>query len=74
MLYACVLVQAPVRDTLLRMAEAPRLFRPVWSSEILEEMRRTLVRRFGLAPAKVDYLEAAMARYFPAHTFRASSP
>jgi len=37
---ACVLVQAPLRDTLLRLAEPPSLYRPVWSEEIIVEMKR----------------------------------
>lgn len=39
---ACVLVQAPVRDTLLRAA-ALGLYRPLWSEETLAEVERTLV-------------------------------
>ena len=34
---ACVLVNACLRDTLLRLAEEPPLYIPVWSQEILEE-------------------------------------
>lgn len=33
---ACVLVKACLRDTLLRLAEEPRLYIPFWSAEILE--------------------------------------
>lgn len=35
---ACVLVQAPLRDTLLRLAEHPGLYHPRWSEEIIAEM------------------------------------
>jgi hypothetical protein len=42
LLDACVLVPAPLRDTLLRLAER-RLFGPRWTDEIMEEMVRTLV-------------------------------
>ncbi len=44
---ACVLVQAPLRDTLLRLAEPPRLYIPQWSDEIIAETVRTL--KTGLA-------------------------
>jgi len=40
---ACVIVPAGLRDTLLRLAETPRLFVPKWSDEILAEVRRTLI-------------------------------
>ena len=40
---ANVLLQAPIRDTLLRCAEA-NLLLPIWSDEILEEVRRNFVR------------------------------
>ena len=38
---ANVLLQAPLRDTLLRAAER-RLFVPLWSPAILDEVRRNL--------------------------------
>lgn len=62
---ACVLVQAPLRDTLLRLAEAPSLYRPVWSDMIIDEMKRVLQRRFGLVAEKTDYLERELRRHFP---------
>ena len=34
---ACVLIPMPLADTLLRMAEAPRLFLPRWSQVIMDE-------------------------------------
>ena len=39
---ANVLVQAPVRDTLLRSAEGRELYRPLWSAEIMAEVDRVL--------------------------------
>ena len=62
---ACVLVQAPLRDTLLRLAEAPRLYRPLWTEEIVREMRRALERQIGLAPSKTAHLERELRRHFP---------
>jgi predicted nucleic acid-binding protein len=62
---ACVLVQAPLRDTLLRLAEAPGLYQPLWSVEIVGEMKRALETQIGLAPAKTAYLERELRRHFP---------
>jgi hypothetical protein len=45
---ACVLIQAPLRDTLLRLAEHPRLYVPRWSDEIIAETVRNLVRTHWL--------------------------
>ena len=62
---ACVLVQAPLRDTLLRLAEPPSLYQPIWSEEIIIEMKRALERQIGLAPGKTAYLERELRRHFP---------
>ncbi|MDX2179341.1 MAG: PIN domain-containing protein [Bryobacteraceae bacterium] len=61
---ACVLVQAPLRDTLLRLAEPPALYRPRWSDEIIIEMKRTLETRIGLPRTKTAYLERELRRHF----------
>ncbi|HBY62947.1 MAG TPA: PIN domain-containing protein [Solibacterales bacterium] len=61
---ACVLVQAPLRDTLLRLAELPALYQPRWSDEIIAEMKRALENQIGLAPAKTAYLERELRRHF----------
>ena len=61
---ACVLVQAPLRDTLLRLAEPPSLYQPLWSDEIIKEMKRALEKQIGLAPAKTAYLERELRRHF----------
>ena len=62
---ANVLVQAPVRDTLLRLAEGPQLFRPLWSSEIMAEVRRTLGGQFGISTDRIAHLEAKLREHFP---------
>jgi hypothetical protein len=38
LLDACVLVPMCLCDTLLRFAEYPAMYRPLWSSEILQEV------------------------------------
>ncbi len=61
---ACILVQAPLRDTLLRLAEPPALYQPRWSNEIIAEMKRALETQIGLPPAKTAYLERELRRHF----------
>ncbi len=61
---ACVLVQAPLRDTLLRLAEEPSLYLPRWSDDIIAEMVRTLENRFGIAPKKTAYLVDEFRKHF----------
>lgn len=39
---ACVLVNQPVTDLLLRLTTTPRLFNPKWSKSILDEVESTL--------------------------------
>ena len=62
---ACVLVPMPLADTLLRLAEPPALFAARWTDEILVEVTRTLVGRFGKSPEKASYRETAMREFFP---------
>lgn len=56
---ACVLVPTGLRDTLLRLAETPRLYIPKWSDEILEEVRRTLRVKLGKTEGLVGQLREA---------------
>ncbi len=60
----CVLIPAVLRDTLLRLAEHPRLYLPRWSDEIIAETVRNLQNRIGLSAEKTDYLVAQMRRHF----------
>jgi predicted nucleic acid-binding protein len=62
---ACVLVSAGVRDTLLRLAETPRLFVPKWSDEIVAETTRTLECKFGKSPAQTKHLTSQLRIAFP---------
>ena len=62
---ACVLVNAALRDTLLRIAEPPRLYLPRWSQEIMDETVRTLEQKLGLSRQQTSYLVDQMTEYFP---------
>jgi hypothetical protein len=44
LLDACVLVPMPLCETLLRLAEEPALYRPLWSDSILQEVGTALER------------------------------
>ncbi|MBM3695645.1 MAG: PIN domain-containing protein [Actinobacteria bacterium] len=59
----CVLYPAHLRDTLLRLAERG-LFRPLWSEDILDELRRNLIES-EIPAASVDRLLGEMRRAFP---------
>jgi predicted nucleic acid-binding protein len=61
---ACVLVPAPLRDTLLRLAEPPRLYVPRWPEEIITEIVRNLEGRIGLSKARTDYLVGQLRKHF----------
>jgi PIN domain-containing protein len=60
---ACVLSNATVRDFVLWAADLA-LFRPIWSSDIIAETRRTLTG-FGIAATRIDYLLQQMSDAFP---------
>jgi len=61
---ACVLVNAALRDTLLRLAEPPHLFLPRWSDDIIVEVRRTLQQKMGCTPAQTRHLEGHLRIHF----------
>ena len=66
LLDACVLVPIALCDTLLRFAEEPRIYRPLWSEHILAEVRRTLIAQpFRLPERKADYRIDCMTAAFP---------
>ncbi|MFC9593127.1 putative toxin-antitoxin system toxin component, PIN family [Streptomyces sp. NPDC056944] len=58
----CVLFPNYLRDTLLRLTEA-ELYEPLWSADILEELRRNVAEKVGDEKAKG--LVASMERSFP---------
>jgi predicted nucleic acid-binding protein len=61
---ACVLAPMPLADTLLRLAEAPSLYRIVWSEELLQEIGRTL-NKLGRTPFQVQRRLKFMRDHFP---------
>src|SRR4051794_26568191 len=61
---AAVLFSAPIRDTLLRAAEAG-LYRIFWTEEILEEVRRNLVKKNRVTEAKAKQLITILKAAFP---------
>ncbi len=62
---ACVLVPMALCDTLLRLAEEPAMYRPVWSDPILDEVAKVLESGFRKSPAQVSRRLAQMKRSFP---------
>jgi hypothetical protein len=57
---ACVLANFSLCDTLLRLAEEPRLFEPKWSDEIIQETTRTLESKLHWPSTLVAYLESEL--------------
>ena len=62
---ACVLLPMPLADTLLRMAEDPRLYLPRWTDEIMEEVTRNLVEKFNCDPKRAQRREQELRKAFP---------
>lgn len=62
---ACVLLPASLRDTLLRLAETPRLYIPRWSDQIWVEVKRNLESRRKLTPEKIAHLVEQVELHFP---------
>jgi hypothetical protein len=61
---ACVLINAALRDTLLRIAEPPRLYLPRWSEEIIVETTRTLETKLGMTQEQTAYLVSELRKHF----------
>src|SRR5207247_8002081 len=61
---ACVLANFSLCDTLLRLAEPPRLYEPKWSDEIIREATRTFEFNLGWPSALIAYLEAELRAHF----------
>jgi len=61
---ACVLANFSLCDTLLRLAEPPRLFEPKWSEEIIRETTRTLESKLGWTNSLTGHLEKELHVHF----------
>lgn len=61
---ACVLANFSLCDTILRLAEPPRLFEPKWSEEIIQETVRTLQLRLGWPGSLTAHLQAELRAHF----------
>jgi predicted nucleic acid-binding protein len=61
---ACVLANFSLCDTLLRLAEPPRLYEPKWSEEIIRETTRTLEGKLGWPRSLTARLEAELRAHF----------
>jgi predicted nucleic acid-binding protein len=61
---ACVLVNASLRDTLLRLA-LQGVYSPYWSDHIIEELDRTLRHKLGKTPNQTAHLIEQMRMHFP---------
>lgn len=61
---ACVLANFSLCDTLLRLAEAPALFEPKWSEEIMAETVRTLEGKLGWPSTLASYFHSELLSHF----------
>lgn len=64
LLDACVLVPIQTTDLLLRLAST-KLFRPLWSDEILNETERNLIGKLAMSPDRARSRMDTMRRVFP---------
>jgi predicted nucleic acid-binding protein len=62
---ACVLVPAALCDTLLRLAEEPAMYRPLWSRHILTEMANVLETKLQRTVEEIEHKQREMNRAFP---------
>ena len=61
---ACVLANLSLCDTLLRLAESPRLYEPKWSEEIIAEAVRTLETKLGWRGSLTEYIQSELRTHF----------
>lgn len=61
---ACVMIPQNLNNLLLTLADH-ELFTPVWSDHLLDEVRRNLVVKIGIAAERADHRIAAMREAFP---------
>lgn len=59
----CVLLKPYLCDTILTVAES-RIYRPLWSADVLAELDRNLRKR-GASDAQISHRLEQMTRHFP---------
>jgi predicted nucleic acid-binding protein len=62
---ACVLAPMPLCDTLLRLAEDPAMYRPLWSETILQEVGNVLRSKLGYSETQREHRISRMRDAFP---------
>lgn len=62
---ACVLVPMPLCDTLLRLAEEPAMYRPLWSEQILREVGDALEKKLKRTASQRQRRLDSMRSAFP---------
>jgi predicted nucleic acid-binding protein len=62
---ACVLVPVSLCDLLLRLAEEPAMYRPLWSEQILAEMVRAMRSKLHRTAAEAAWRREQMVAAFP---------
>jgi predicted nucleic acid-binding protein len=62
---ACVLVPMSLCDLLLRLAEEPAMYRPLWSEQIMAEMAKALKHNLHRSVADIAYRREQMNKAFP---------
>jgi len=62
---ACVLVPMALCDLLLRLAEEPAMYRPLWSEQILAEMAKALKTKLHRSPEEAAWRRQQMKQAFP---------
>jgi predicted nucleic acid-binding protein len=62
---ACVLVPMALCDLLLRLAEEPAVYRPLWSEQILTEMTKALKTKLHRSSEEVAWRRQQMKEAFP---------
>jgi predicted nucleic acid-binding protein len=65
LLDACVLAPMPLCDTLLRLAEHPAFYRPLWSENILQEVGNVIENKLGYSAEQRDRRLTVMRQEFP---------
>jgi predicted nucleic acid-binding protein len=62
---ACVLVHMALCDLLLRLAEEPAMYRPLWSEQILTEMAKALRTKLHRSGEEAAWRRQQMKQAFP---------